>query len=55
MKYIDIKLRFIFDLIKNNKIKLKYTETENILADTLTKNVNGTKILNFADIIFKKN
>jgi len=54
MKHIDIKLHFIFDLIKNNKIKLEYIETENMLADTLTKNVNGTKMLNFANVIFKK-
>jgi len=55
MKHIDIKLHFIFDLIKNNKIKLEIIEYESMLADILTKNVNGTKMLKFSNIIFKNN
>jgi len=54
LKHIDIKLHFIFDLIKNNKINLEYIESEKMLADVLTKNVNGTKISKFANIIFSR-
>ncbi len=52
MKHIDIQEHFIFDLVKNNKIKLQYIETEKMLADTLTKNVNGPKMNKFTNIIF---
>ncbi len=54
MKHIDIQEHFIFDLVKNNKIKLQYIETEKMLADTLTKNVNGPKMNKFTNIIFTK-
>ena len=54
MKHIDIQEHFIFDLVKNNKIKLEYIETENMLADTLTKNVNGPKMTKFTNLIFTK-
>ncbi len=54
MKHIDIQEHFIFDLIKNNKINLDYIGTENMLADILTKNINGNKMTKFTNIIFTK-
>ena len=54
MKHIDLREHFIFDTYKNNKIKLEYIETEKMLADVLTKNVNGTKMTNFTNLIFNK-
>ena len=54
MKHIDIREHFIFNLVKENKIKLEYIETENMLADIFTKNVNGPKMTKFTNIIFKK-
>ena len=54
MKHIDIQEHFIFDLVKNNIIKLKYIESENMLADTLTKNINGPKMTKFTNLTFTK-
>ena len=54
MKHIDIKEHFIFDAFKNNKIKFEYIDSENMLADTLTKNVNGPKMTKFTNLIFNK-
>lgn len=36
-KHIDIKVNFIKDLIANNKIKIEYVQSENNIADILTK------------------
>eukprot|EP00833_Pecoramyces_ruminatium_P001431 jgi/Orpsp1_1/1175463/evm.model.c7180000054002.1 len=49
LKHISIKYHFNYDYIKKNVIKLKYIETSKMLADILTKCVNGNKILNFAN------
>ncbi len=54
LKHINLKYYFIKDLIKNNKIILEYVSTENMLADVLTKNVNGPKMTKFSNIIFDK-
>jgi len=42
--------------IENGEIntKLKHIDTNNMLADILTKNTNGTNILNFTNKIFYK-
>jgi len=55
LKHISIKFYFNYDNIKNNKIKLEYKDTNNMLADILTKDVNGTKMKKFTDLIFVKN
>ena len=54
LKHINIKFYFNQDHIKNNRIKLEYTNTENMLADVLTKNVNGPKMTHFSNMIFDK-
>jgi len=41
LKYISIKYHFNYDYISKNIIKLEYIETKNMLADILTKSVNG--------------
>ena len=44
---IDIKFHFDNDNIKKNKIILKYKNTSEMVADILTKNINGTKLKSF--------
>ena len=55
LKHISIKYHFNIDNIEKNIIKLKYIDTTNMLADILTKCVNGNKIENFANQIFNNN
>jgi len=45
-KHIDVKYRFIHDLVKNKIIKLKYCPTNDQKADILTKALNATKFEN---------
>lgn len=42
-KHVDIKAKFISEAAKNDKITLKYIETNNMLADILTKGVVNNK------------
>jgi len=42
-KHIDVKYRFVHDMIKNNIIKIKYCLTKNQKADILTKPLNRVK------------
>ncbi|GBM84347.1 Retrovirus-related Pol polyprotein from transposon TNT 1-94 [Araneus ventricosus] len=43
MKHIDIKLKFIRDIVSRNKIKIEYISTGNQIADMLTKALPKTK------------
>ena len=43
MKHIDIKLKFIRDVVSRNKIKIEYISTENQVADMLTKALPKSK------------
>ena len=52
---IDIKFHFDNDNIKKNKIILKYKNTSEMVADILTKNINGTKLKSFTSKIFDIN
>jgi len=54
LKHIDIKFYFNKDNIQNNKISLEYINTEKMLADPLTKDINGPKMCKFTDQIFDK-
>jgi hypothetical protein len=55
LKHIDVRYHFnrvnILKKIINLKMK-KNVDTENMLADTLTKDLNGTKIRKFTNNIF---
>jgi len=55
LKYIDIKFHFDNDNIKKNKIILKYKNSSEMVADILTKNINGTKLKSFTSKIFDIN
>jgi len=55
LKHIAIEYHFNMDIIINKKIKLMYKNTEEMLADVLTKNVNGPKMKKFTDKIFSEN
>ena len=39
-KHVDIKAKFVYESIKTNQILLKYVQTNNMLADILTKGIN---------------
>ena len=55
LKHISIKYYFNKDNINQNKIDLKYIPTDEMLADTLTKNQNGSQIKKFTKKIFEIN
>ena len=42
-KHIDIRYKFIQEEIIKNEIELEYINTENMLADPLTKSISGDK------------
>jgi len=51
---MEIEEHFIFNAYKNNKMKLEYISTEEMLTNILTKNVNGPKMTKFIHLIFNK-
>jgi len=54
LKRIAIKYYFNKKNIDKKIIKLKYIDTTKMLADVLTKDVNGIKMDDFANQIFNK-
>ena len=52
LKHIDIKYHFNRDNIDKHRIKLEYIETNKMIADILTKDVNGNKMTIFTNYIF---
>jgi len=54
LKHINIKFYFNKDHIKNKNITLEYVRTDKMLADVLTKCVNGPKMTKFSNLIFDK-
>ena len=55
LKHIAIKYYFSKDNINQNKIDLKYIPIDEMHADTLTKNQNGSQIKKFTKKIFEIN
>jgi len=51
LKHIDIKYHFNRDNIDKRRIKLEYVNTNKMMADILTKDVNGNKMTIFANYI----
>ena len=51
-KHMDIKYKYINEKINEGKVSLKYVDTENMVADSLTKNISGSKMKIFTDFIF---
>ena len=51
-KHMDIKYKYINEKINKGKVSLKYVDTENMVADSLTKNISGPKMKIFTDLIF---
>lgn len=47
LKHVDIRYHFIKELLKNNKLCLKYVKTSNQPADMLTKSLNRELITRF--------
>ena len=54
VKHIDIKLKFMYQLIKEKKIFVEYIRSENQLADGLTKGLNRIKFKNFVFNMFEQ-
>ena len=54
LEHIQIKFHIDRDYIEKKFVKLLYIDTNNMLADILTKNSNGNKITNFANKVFIK-
>ena len=55
-KHIDIRVHYIRDLIKEDKIQLKYTKSEYNIADEFTKYLNNTLMDKFRNsILFDSN
>ena len=52
LKHIDVRYNFNRNNILKKRINLKYVDTENMLADILTKDSNDIKILKFTNNIF---
>ena len=52
-KHIDIKYFFLSDRIKNGDMQLKKVGTEKMIADGLTKPLQGTPFRIFAEITTK--
>jgi hypothetical protein len=51
LKHIDITYHFNRDNIDKHKIKLEYINTDKMIADILTKKVNGNKMTIFVKYI----
>ena len=41
-KHMDIRFHYVRELVKNNKIILKYLKSQNNLAEDFTKYLNGS-------------
>eukprot|EP00833_Pecoramyces_ruminatium_P017559 jgi/Orpsp1_1/1191591/evm.model.d7180000087207.1 len=54
LKHIDIKYHFNKDYLEKKIIRLEYIDSNNMLADALTKDLNSNKIKFFANKIFIK-
>ena len=48
-KHIDVKFRFVHELVRDEVIKLKYCPTNDQLADIFTKPLNSVKFLKFRE------
>lgn len=46
-KHIDVKFRFVHELVKENIVEVKYCPTDCQIADMFTKPLNTTKFINF--------
>jgi len=53
-KHIDVKFRFIHELVKDRIIRLKYCSTYEQIADILTKPLAATNFIKFRDKIVKE-
>jgi len=54
LRHVSVCYHFCKETIKNKEI-LRYCESSKMLADSLTKNINGAKMTEFTDKIFVKN
>ena len=50
-RHVDIKLHFVHDLVKFQKLKIEYVPTHENVADLLTKALPGLKNQNFRDAL----
>ena len=50
-KHIDVKYRFVHDLVRKKIVKLEYCPTNIQIADVFTKPLNKQKFENFKKIL----
>ena len=50
-KHISIKYHYVRDMINNNQIKMEYVNTDEMLADTMTKPLAKDKFIQFRSAI----
>jgi hypothetical protein len=50
-KHIDIRYKFIYEIIENEMIQLQYCSTENMVADIFTKALPRSKLLYFLSLL----
>lgn len=53
-KHIDIKFHHIRELTENNFVKLVYIQTKQMIADVLTKPLDGPKFNSFLDVLLNR-
>lgn len=51
-KYFIVKIAYVQELINNGRIKVDYLDTNNMLADLLTKDLSRTKMANLSTQLF---
>jgi len=54
LRHIRVSYHFFKEHVKNNNVILQHIKSEDNLADVLTKDVNGNKMLFFANKILRK-
>ena len=50
-KHIEMKYHFVKDLVEQKLIQLKYVNTNDQIADILTKSLGGNKFYKFRNLI----
>ena len=53
-KHVDIRVHYIREIVKKNKINLNYVKSENNIADGFTKYLNGTLMDKFRNSLLTK-
>jgi len=50
-KHVNLKVKYLNNLINTNTIKLEYHQSETLIADYLTKPLNGTRFREYVNLL----